>query len=81
MLDSEIGRGMRARALELLQDATDEESRQLQNFAARARNTLDISGKLDMEKQRIERQREDLERVQRAVSGLQNGWSNVRPDS
>ena len=64
-----------------IQAQMDEESRQMQNFAERVYNMLDTSEKLDMENQRIEQQREDLERVQRAVAGLQDGWSNIRPEA
>ena len=50
MLDSEIGRGMRARALELLQDATDEESRQFcERMAAQERFDSLVGAELELE--------------------------------
>ena len=72
---------VRRRYFDSIKKQMDDESLQLQNFAFRAGNMLDTTGKLDIEKQRMEKQREDLECVQRAVSDLQNGWSKVRPDS
>ena len=50
MLDSEIGRDMRARALELLQDATDEESRQFcERMAAQERFDSLVGAELELE--------------------------------
>ncbi|MBR3570107.1 MAG: GTPase domain-containing protein [Oscillibacter sp.] len=80
---SDLNRAVKVRRdyFDSIQKQMDEESRRMQNFAVRVYNMLDISGKLDMEKQRIEKQREDLKRVQGAVAGLQDGWGNVRPES